>query len=103
MESNCTILSTMELDGDGNAAVRPLAIPPPPLRGPCEVEVPLALARQIEADHVCLTYVVGDSMQSTILHNDMLIISLRKCPRNGAIVAVKTTSAHRVWPGTLTS
>jgi hypothetical protein len=97
---NATCLSTLHMGHDGNVEIRPVTIPPPPPRAARRVEVPPRLRRQIEAKLVRLISVMGDSMQPAVLHNDMLVVSLRRWPRDGEMVLVKASEPHRVWPGT---
>lgn len=91
------ILGTLELGSDGNVHVRRPDIPPLPPRSEQPVEVPYSVARAIRANRARVVQVVGDSMQPGILHNDSVVISTTRWPRNGDVVIVIARSPHRIF------
>lgn len=95
--SGFEILGTLELGSDGNVHICRPDVPPLPSRPERPVQVPNSVARAIRANRARAIRVVGDSMQPGILHNDTLVVSTTRWPRNGEVVIVRAKSPHRIF------
>jgi hypothetical protein len=90
-------LGSLELDLDGNVRVRAPQIAPAPRRAAKLIRVSARLAQRFEAGRVLLSYLLGDSMQPGILHNDTVVVSLTRRPRAGDVVLVKAERPDPIY------
>lgn len=95
--SDCEYLGTLERDPDGTVRIRRPHIPPAPARTKQPIQVPCSVERQIDRGSVYATTVIGDSMQPTILDNDVVIVSTSRSPRHRDIVVIKAKGPHPVY------
>ena len=95
--SDCEYLGTLERDPDGTVRIRRPHIPPAPARTKRPIQIPISVERQIDRGNVYVTTVIGDSMQPTILDNDVVVISTNRSPRHRNIVVIKANGPHPVY------
>lgn len=95
--SNCEYLGTLERDPDGTVRIRRPHIPPAPARTKRPIEIPFSVERQIDRGNVYVTTVIGDSMQPTILDNDVVVVSTNRSPRHRDIVVIRASGPHPVY------
>ena len=95
--SDCEYLGTLERDPDGTVHIRRPHIPPAPARTRRPIQIPLSVERQIERGNVYVTTVIGDSMQPTILDNDVVVVSPSRSPRHRDIVVIRANAPHPVY------
>jgi SOS-response transcriptional repressor LexA len=95
--SDCEYLGTLERDPDGTVRIRRPHIPPAPARTRRPIQIPLSVERQIDRGNVYVTTVIGDSMQPTILDNDVVVVSPSRSPRHRDIVVIRAHAPHPVY------
>ena len=95
--SNCEYVGTLEQLPDGTVRIRRPYIPPAPARTKRPIQIPLSVERQLARGNAYVTRVVGDSMQPTILDNDIIVVSTIRKPRHRDIVAVKANGPHPIY------
>jgi SOS-response transcriptional repressor LexA len=95
--SNCEYLGTLERDPDGTVRIRRPHIPPAPARTKRPIQIPFSVERQIARGNVYVTTVIGDSMQPTILDNDVVVVSTNRSPRHRDIVVIRARGPHPVY------
>jgi len=95
--SDCEYLGTLERDPDGTVRIRRPHIPPAPARTKRPIQIPCSVARQIARGNVYVTTVIGDSMQPTILDNDVVVVSTSRSPRHRDIVVIRANGPHPVY------
>ncbi|MBV8517706.1 MAG: hypothetical protein JO197_09935 [Acidobacteria bacterium] len=94
---DCEYLGTLERDPDGTVRIRRPHIPQAPARTKRPIQVPFSVERQIARGNVYATTVIGDSMQPTILDNDVVIVSTSRSPRQRDIVVIRANGPHPVY------
>jgi len=95
--SNCEYVGTLEQLPDGTVRIRRPHIPPAPPRTKRPIQIPLSAERQFARGNAYVTTVIGDSMQPTILDNDVIVVSTIRRPRHRDIVAVKANGPHPIY------
>ena len=95
--SDCEYLGTLERDPDGTVRIRRPHIPPAPARTKRPIQIPLNVERQIARGNAYVTTVIGDSMQPTILDNDVVVVSTIRAPRHRDIVVIRADGPHPVY------
>ena len=95
--SDCEYLGTLERDPDGTVRIRRPHIPPAPARTKRPIQIPLSVERQIRRGNSYVTTVIGDSMQPTILDNDVVLVSRSRSPRHRDIVVIRANGPHPVY------
>lgn len=95
--SDCEYLGTLERDPDGTVRIGRPHIPPAPARTKRPIEIPRSVERQIGRGSVYVTTVIGDSMQPTILDNDVVVVSPSRSPRHRDIVVIRANGPHPVY------
>lgn len=94
--SDCEYLGTLERDPDGTVRIRRPHIPLAPVRTKRPVQIPLSVERHIACGNAYVTTVIGNSMQPTILDNDIIVVSNRS-PRHRDIVVIRAHGPHPVY------
>lgn len=95
--SECEYLGTVERDPDGTVRIRRPHIPPAPARTKRQIKIPFSVERQIARGNAYVTTVIGNSMQPTILDNDMVVVSTIRAPRHRDIVVIRANRPHPVY------
>ena len=95
--SDCEYLGTLERDPDGTVRIRRPHIPPAPTRTKQPIQIPISVKRQIDRGNAYVTTVIGDSMQPTILDNDVVVVSTSRSPRHRDIVVIRANGPHPVY------
>lgn len=95
--NDCEYLGTLERDPDGTVRIRRPHIPPAPARTKRPIQIPLIVERQIARGNAYVTTVIGDSMQPTILDNDVVVVSPSRSPRHRDIVVIRANGPHPVY------
>lgn len=90
-------LGSIVLGPDGSPRLERPHIPPPPAP-PVDypITVPRSVLRAIAGGRGFLARIVGDSMQPSILDNDVAVV-LHRAPKDGDVVVVRTDEPHPVY------
>lgn len=95
-------LGSIVVAPDGSLRLeRPRVTPPPAPLADDPIKVPRSVSRAIAGGRGFLARILGDSMQSGILDNDVGVV-VRRAPKDGDVVVVRANEPHPVY-GSITA